>query len=478
MRQRTGRGLTLPGLPLPVILVGAMATALLLMATLLAGSNPGSASARSFETGFSEPLYQFGTAAQRQAVFQETVDARSGIVRVNVVWRAVTNGTPANPSSPTDPAYNFAPADAAVTGAVAKGLDVMITVYGAPAFAEGGGRPAGAATGSWKPDPEALRQFATALAGRYSGAVSGLPRVRYFQAWNEPNLSNYVSPQYENGQPFAVGRYRSMLNAFYAGVKSVDSKNQVVAAGTAPYGDPPGGDRTHPRAFLRDLLCLTPDLTATACPQKANFDIFAHHPINTSGGPTLSAVHPDDASTPDFKQVVKLVRAAERVGTTGTGGSHPAWATEIWWESDPPDGAEGVSLQRQARYLVEALYLLWRQHAEVVINLRLRDGETSAGEALDANASGVLFADGSPKPAFTAFRFPFVADRMGRKVLFWGKAPRSGKLAVQRKLNGRWATVKRLRVSEGKVFKTVKRVDGAKFRARLKGEKSLTFNAS
>ena len=41
---------------------------------------------------------------------------------------------------------------------------------------------------------------------------------------------------------------------------------------------------------------------------------------------------------------------------------------------------------------------------------------------------GVFFADGTQKPAFDAFRFPFVADaeRKG-KLLIWGKAPAAGR---------------------------------------------------
>ena len=39
------------------------------------------------------------------------------------------------------------------------------------------------------PDPAAFGAFARALAARFSGSFQGLPRIRYFQAWNEPNIS-------------------------------------------------------------------------------------------------------------------------------------------------------------------------------------------------------------------------------------------------------------------------------------------------
>jgi hypothetical protein len=64
-----------------------------------------------------------------------------------------------------------------------------------------------------------------------------LPRVRYWQPWNEPNLSYYLSPQWTRTggrwAPASAGIYRGLLNAFYAAVKRVSSSNFVVTAGTA-----------------------------------------------------------------------------------------------------------------------------------------------------------------------------------------------------------------------------------------------------
>ena len=64
----------------------------------------------------------------------------------------------------------------------------MFTVYRAPSFAEGPDPPGDAPAGSWRVDPQAFGDFGRALASRYSGAFQGLPQVRFFEAWNEPNL--------------------------------------------------------------------------------------------------------------------------------------------------------------------------------------------------------------------------------------------------------------------------------------------------
>ena len=56
--------------------------------------------------------------------------------------------------------------------------------------------------GTGEPGPGAVRACsATAVARRYSGSFAGLPRVRMFEAWNEPNASFFLSPAFENGQP-------------------------------------------------------------------------------------------------------------------------------------------------------------------------------------------------------------------------------------------------------------------------------------
>ena len=39
------------------------------------------------------------------------------------------------------------------------------------------------------PNAREFGEFAKAIARRFGGGFDGLPRVRYWQVWNEPNLS-------------------------------------------------------------------------------------------------------------------------------------------------------------------------------------------------------------------------------------------------------------------------------------------------
>lgn len=110
----------------------------------------------------------------------------AGAIRIDVGWPAKTR--PARATNPADPAYRFDSADAAARAAAARGMRTMLSVTGAPAWAEGRGRPRSAAPGSWKPDPAALGDYGAALARRYSGTFpdsqrpgENLPRATVFQ---------------------------------------------------------------------------------------------------------------------------------------------------------------------------------------------------------------------------------------------------------------------------------------------------------
>ena len=430
-------------------------------------------------TGFLETRYSSSNALERNQSFDSTVDARAGIIREHAFWRAIAATKPSDPRNPADPAYNWGRLDDTVRGARSHDLAVLLTITGAPNWAEGKNRPNNVNPGAWKPRPNALDDFAHAIAERYSGDFLGLPRVKHFQAWNEPTLDVHLAPQYNGKRQVSAAHYKRMLNAFYGGVKSVHDDNVVVTGGTAPYGEPPGGDRTRPLTFWRKVLCLKDrrQLNDSACPVKPKFDILAHHPINTSGGPRQSAINPNDASTPDLDKVRRTLRAAERHDNVFTPGRHPLWATELWWESDPPDGFEGIPLQKHARYIEEALYILWRDGARVVINLQLRDAAFDRNNPFGETVTGVFFRNGDPKPAYTAFRFPFVTERQSRsRIRAWGKAPASGQLRIQRRQNGDWQTMKTLPAASGEVFSTSVRLRGREeLRATVAGNTSLVW---
>ena len=104
----------------------------------------------------------------------------------------------------------------------------------------------------------------------------------------------------------------------------------------------------------------------------------------------------------------------------------------------------------------------------------LRQALTDRKDELD---SCIFFANGQHKPAYTAFRFPFVTERIDkRRLRAWGKAPDGGKLKIQRRRGKRCVTVKKLRVGPGAVFTAKLPLRGhQRLRAKVAGNQSLVW---
>ena len=455
--------------------VAAAAVAAALIA--LAGASPAGA-AKSFSLGFdSVPQNRIG----------QTKEAGAEIIRIDVNWDDTAPSRPVNPADPADPTYNWGAVDNAVRAATAEGgLRIMLTVARAPVWAQGADRPGNADVGVWKPDPAALGQFAEALAKRYSGSyqpiteLSPLPRVDAFEAWNEPNLGDWLSPQYKGKKPVAIERYRKMLNAFYEGVHRAQPDAQVIGGSTGPFGDtPPNAFRTRPLLFTRELFCLSKKLRKTKCKNPVKFDIWSHHPINIHGGPRRPSLNRDDLSSAvDTRRLEKALDAAEKRKTLGTKGNHPMWATEIWWETNPPDNRYGISLVEQARYYQESFYLLHKAGFDTTVVFQFIDSPVGP-QGWEYHQSGVLFEDGSPKPSFTAARFPFVTDRLSKKkIRVWSVPPVSGRLEIQESSgkNKDFRKIDSIPAQAGRIAQTKVKVKGrADMRGVVGAETSLEF---
>jgi len=454
----------------------------------LAGAAGPVHAARSLQLGFYDGTYLL-EAPKRGPWFQDTVDVGSDIVRIEIGWPVLN--TPKRPPGldardPADSHYDFSRADASIKDAHARGLRVLASFQGAPRWAEGANRPASASPGTWRPDPAAVHDYGVALARRYSGSFPdparpgrSLPRVKAFQVWNEPNLADYLNPQWSGRREASPQIYRRMLTAFYNGVKSRRRDALVVTAGTGPFGDPqPGGRRMMPARFVRELLCLRRGrgraLLRLRCPAPARFDVLSHHPY-TAGAPSRAALNADDVAVVDLGKLKRLLRAAERSGRALPRKRHRLWVTEFAYDSSPPD-PDGVPLARQARFLQESFYLLWRQGVDTIMWFLVRDTLPRPSFAV-TRQSGVFFRDGRRKPAATAFRFPLVAQRAGRNaVRVWGRSPLAGTVTIERRSGSRWRAAKALRVRRRGVF-TARIPAGAarSFRARVGAERSLVW---
>lgn len=443
------------------------------LVALLLVASPAHAGPRTLHLGFlDESVLADPDAAVREQWLTKIRSAGARRMRINVVWSKIATRAPHAGENPSDPAwtgYSWEALDNAVSHVRNHGLVPILTFLSAPEWAEGAGRPASVRPGAWRPEPRALAAFARAAATRY-------PAVRYWQAWNEPNLSIYLAPQWEGSQAVAPAHYRRMLNAFYGAVKQVARRNVVVSAGTAPFGDDPGGNRMRPAAFVRSLLCLRgPSLRKARCPRPARFDVLAHHPYSI-GGPARLALNRDDVSVPDMRKLTRPLRLAERTGRARGATRHRVWVTEMGWDSSPAD-PEGVPAGRHARWLQHALYVLWRSGVDTVIWLLARD-QAPVPSFADTYQSGIFLRDGEPKLAAASFAFPFVGLPASKgRARLWGKAPAAGLVTIQRRSGSGWRTLTRVR-PRGMTHlfeKTVRVARGSRLRARSGSRRSLTW---
>jgi len=437
----------------------ALLAAVLALCAAMVGA-PRGADARPLVTGLSDPE---AAALGEQVVFDRVRRAGAEFMRVTAYWHVVAPQTEPDPSSwdptnPDDPNYNWASIDREVTMAAAAGLEPMVQVYNAPRWAE---RCDDGPDSPCDPDPAKMADFAKALATRYDGTDPQLPRVRYWEPQNEPNLSFFFNPQFQNGQPVSPELYRRLLNQFAAAVKSVRADNLVVTAGFAPLERP--GASTGPLEFVRRMLCMQgrrnprpiPGCTATA-----RFDILATNPY-TTGGPTHKASGPDDVSLGDLPEMARLLRAAERAGKIESDLPRvPFWVTEFGWDSRPPDPG-GLAPKILARWTAEAMYRAWTAGVSNFFWYQIRDDDRAGRPHNETVQSGLYLrgrtlSQDKPKLVLKAFRFPFVAFGSRRGIRIWGRTPDSSAANVllqAKDRRGGWRRLGRVRADGDGIFR-------------------------
>ena len=413
-------------------------------------------------------------ASDEQVVFDRIRAAGAGYVRLTLNWATVAPSPPARPEDPNDPAYHWDAFDAGLQRAIAAGLEPLVMVYNAPLWAERNLQYAAIFSGAGDPDPAAFGAFAQAAAQRYSGRSSGVPRIRLWQVWNEPNISLGYAPQFGANGAVSPDWYRDIVNRFADAVHAANADNVVIAGATAPFFDATADVLSHdsdwgPLAFMRSFLCLSQDLTPS-CNATVHFDVWSHHPY-TSGGPTHHAVLPNDVSLGDLAEMKQVLDAGVASGHIVSSGPVGFWVTEFSWDSNPPDPL-GVPADLEARWVSEALYRMWLNGISLVTWYSLRDLPYP-----DNNYQSGLYYRGTslatdrPKPALSAFRFPFVAlPNDASHVAVWGRTPAGtpGQVLIEQSSRRRWKALAFLTTDQYGIFDAIVSTTSTKrLRARL-----------
>ncbi|MBV9817996.1 MAG: hypothetical protein JOZ07_06545 [Solirubrobacterales bacterium] len=354
------------------------------------------------------------------------------------------------------PAAGWAPYDAVVRGARARGmgLDVAL-VPPPPRWAEGAGAPDPSTQTFWKPSASQFGQWVEAAAKRYSGHftppgdTSPLPRVTFWSLYNEPNLGFQLAPQSLQHSTVDVSTmmYRQLVDAGWSALQRTGHGHDTILIGElGPAGSTTGigpgrFNSMAPLRFLRGLYCVGADdkplrgaiASELQCPttaaQSARFPA-AHPGLFQASGvanhPYSQGLPPDQTTPnePDFTELAATGKLESTLDTLlRTYGSHkrlPIWSTEFGYQTTPPDHEAGTTSPGLAAYYINwAEYLTWLDPRQASFDqYQLHDG------AAGIFATGLLTATGQPKPGYDAYRMPLflpvTTTRPRHPLVVWG----------------------------------------------------------
>jgi Cellulase (glycosyl hydrolase family 5)/Glycosyl hydrolase catalytic core len=309
--------------------------------------------------------------------------ANSTVFRTNVSWYKVAPRRPGNAANPFDPSYQFEDIDELVRSAQSRGIEVMITIYGTPRWANRNRGP------QYLPRRVGdMTNFARAVSARYSGRYPGYPMVRFYTVWNEPNLALFLRPQFAGRRSVAPALYARLYRAAYLGIKAGNPQARVGAGVTSPRGQDrprPGvaSDSHSPGRFA--------ELVSKARP-RIRFDAWAHHPY-----PPTTTLAPTSRVRWPAVTLTSLPRFGRQLDKWFKRKNIPLWITEYGHETRPED-RKGVTYATQARYLQQAYRMLRANpRVEVLIWFVLADHPSQIWQ------SGLLTRLGYEKPAFDVF---------------------------------------------------------------------------
>lgn len=269
--------------------------------------------------------------------------------------------------------YHWDGYDRVVQASADSGIALLGIVAYTPAWANGGH----ASKVHPPADPAAFARFAGALAARYPAA-----RVAAWEIWNEPNLGDFWHPAAD------AGAYAELLRATAAAIRAASPSAIVVSGGLA---QPVASDRDiDAREFLHRLYQLG---------AGASFDAVGNHPYTT---PHLAS----GLRGTNWMKMHLLYPSLRGIMEAHGDRAKPIWITEF----GAPTGGRSrhdivVDEVRQAEMLRDVVELARRQRwTGPVFWYALDDYCPPDPQRSTECYYGLLRHDGTPKPAYAAFR--------------------------------------------------------------------------
>jgi LysM repeat protein len=295
---------------------------------------------------------------------------------------------------PTAGNVNWAPIDEMVDALDGAGVNILLGVTAAPAWARDSSQEKGPPT-----DYSTYANFVGQLAQRYKG------RVDAYEIWNEPNLRR----EWNTSTGISAASYVELLRLAYTAIKLSDPRVVVVTGGLAPTGFNDGVNAIDDRVYLRQMY---------AAGVAEWSDAIGAHPNGWANPPDSTCCRNNRPAVPGwdehpsffFKETLSDYRAI--MVESGDSGTY-IWATEFGWGSNDglnvepaPDFAfvAYTSLDEQASYITRG-YQLGREWGYVgpmfLWNLNFCQVVGVTGEQC---LWSLLDPVGNPRPAYLAVR--------------------------------------------------------------------------
>jgi len=327
--------------------------------------------------GISADLMRPGlTPAEQDSQLALMASVGAQITRVDVGWSALEQDAKGEYQD-----YYLAQLDALVNSANAHGVKVLLTFTDSPCWASSAPESLKqGCQGAWwdrgvqRYPPANPQDYADALAflaGRYGGRVAG------WEIWNEPNLQYFFNSENR------AADYVKLVRAAYPAAKAADPATWVVA----------GSLSESPLNFVEQLFDEG---------LAGHYDAFSLHPYCGDKSPL-------DPLTPEYvkNSFVSGVRAVHKILLERGQDDKPIWLSEFGWTTSTIRGEQpwmnGVDEDVQAEYVEQALTKV-RDWPWVPVALIYELKDYSANRDDRNSTYGLLRYDGTPKPAFEAFR--------------------------------------------------------------------------
>jgi hypothetical protein len=287
-----------------------------------------------------------------------------GAIRFPISWQA---------SEQPRGTFHWEASDAYMEAIAEVGAEPLPILFAKPGWvpADASGQPMStpAARAAWADFCEAVaRRYGP--GGTFVAEHPGVPPLETWQLWNEPNLRSFWGADPDPAQ------YATLAEIGSEAIRGVDPEAKIMLAGLAP-----ARRGYKPWQFLEASL---PDI------DPGTFDIVAIHPY----GETIKDVR------------AQIADARREMAQAGYGGL-PLAVTEIGWGSNRSAGRTAAgSLRAQARNLREVYSdLASRRSFQVsqVFWFSWRDLPAEISGCGFCASSGLLRANGRPKPALDAF---------------------------------------------------------------------------